>query len=232
MLDAYVHDRSHQLSERTIGDYSYFITRHFPFAKRDITKISSAEIRQHLDELRDRPSLQRHAFTALRAFLNWAEQREIITQNPIGKVPTPPPQKSRDRVLTDPELAEVFSTAKSYPFPFGHLMQMLVLLGQRRGETAAMEWEWINFDEREIVFPASITKNRTEHVVPLMPTALRVLSETPRTTRFVFPASKTKSGEPAAFNGWCQWRPQIPPLGRPHNLQLLRFSGFALSESV
>jgi integrase len=43
-------------------------------------------------------------------------------------------EPSRDRVLTDPELRSVWNAAKQMAYPFGTIIQLLILTGQRKSE--------------------------------------------------------------------------------------------------
>ena len=49
---------------------------------------------------------------------------------------------------------------------FSHIVALLILTGQRRGEIAALKWEWIDETQRTITLPASLTKNKRTHTFP------------------------------------------------------------------
>lgn len=103
-------------------------------------------------------------------------------------------------------------------------------VGQVRGETTAMCRSWV---EGELcTFPASITKNKLEHTVPLPALALELLAKIPITGDAYFPASRTHvRGKPTTtFNGWSRAKEEFD--GRisvaPYTLHSLRKS-FATS---
>jgi len=88
-----------------------------------------------------------------------------------------PPQKSRDRVLTDDELRKVWKRAEELGHPYGTIVQLLILTGQRSGEIAALQWEWIGEDS--ISIPASVTKNGRATTIPLGQLARQMPVEDP-----------------------------------------------------
>jgi len=111
---------------------------------------------------------------------------------------------SRDRVLTDKEVAAVYAAALSGDDSFSHIVALLVLTGQRCTEIGSLRWEWINEKDQTITLPASITKNKRAHTFPFGSMVAAVLARVPRTSEYVFPASRTNvRGKPTtSFNGW------------------------------
>ena len=82
---------------------------------------------------------------------------------------------SRDRVLTDQELAAVILAARSMPPPYGRIVEFLALTGQRREEAAQLTWEEINEKARTWTIPGSRTKNKRAHIVHLSEPAWKVI---------------------------------------------------------
>jgi integrase len=111
---------------------------------------------------------------------------------------------SRERVLTGEELAAVYTAARDYPYPFGPIVALLVLTGQRRGEVAALRWEWIDTDQRMITVPSSITKNKRAHRFPYGDSVAAVLANLPELNEYVFPSSRghVRHQPTTVFNGW------------------------------
>jgi integrase len=81
---------------------------------------------------------------------------------------------------------------------------LLIVTGQRRGEIAALQWEWIKDDRIE--FPASVAKNHRAWTVPLGPEAqslvpgIRKMAGSP----CVFPALRQRSESTTVMNGWSK----------------------------
>jgi integrase len=211
-LKAYFDDgeqrvKDDDLRSRTLSDYTRLLKKHFAFGRRQLSEISSEEIIRRLARLSDAPSERNHALVALKVFLRWAQKapRRYIDRNPCeGMVPSKRP--FRKRVLTDKELAAIYRMALEGSHAFCHIVSLLILTGQRRGEIAALQHSWINQTERTITLPPASTKNGAEHTFPFGSAAGRILSriEVVDATPHLFPASRSHvRGRPTTiFNGW------------------------------
>jgi integrase len=91
---------------------------------------------------------------------------------------------SRDRVLTDPELAAIWRALG--PGDYGDIVRLLILTGQRREEIGALRWSEVDLDRGLLVLPASRTKNNRQHEVPLAPMARGILTARSRSDGAVF----------------------------------------------
>jgi integrase len=72
-------------------------------------------------------------------------------------------ETSRDRVLSESELASIWT--QSEDDDFGRIVRLLILTGQRENEIARLRWDEVHDDE--IILPSSRTKNKRVHVIPL-----------------------------------------------------------------
>jgi len=193
----------------TVGEYKRLLRSHFPFGTTRLSDVTSEQIERRLKALVDRPSEQRHAFTAIKVFFNWALKRRYIHNSPCAalySLSTPP---SRARVLTDKEVRTVIKHACGAIGAYGRIVELLILTGQRRGEIAALQWQWINEQERIITLPPSITKNKREHAFPYGHMVAGVLKTIPPRSEYLFPARKERrQGQPVTvFAGWN--RPKV-----------------------
>jgi integrase len=68
----------------------------------------------------------------------------VIDFSPAEGISSPYRDVSRDRVLTDQELAAVILAARRMPPPYGRIVEFLALTGQRREEAAQLTWEEID----------------------------------------------------------------------------------------
>jgi integrase len=116
---------------------------------------------------------------ARRAF-NWAIDRQLLDANPFARVVLEGRLVSRDRVLTDAELGAAWRAAGAMDYPFGPLLQLLILTLQRRGEVAGMRWSELAPDLSSWMIPASRAKNRKQHLIHLAEPARAVLRGLPR----------------------------------------------------
>lgn len=197
---------------RTVRDYDRLLNRHFVprFRKEQINQISSREIVKRLDNLSDTPSEQQHALSAIRALFNFAVRQHMVEQSPCAAMRPLTRATTRERVLDDWELVLVWLAASATGYPFGPIVQLLILTGQRRGEIAALKWDWIDRKERTITLPASLTKNRRQHVFPFADRTEALIASLPILGEYLFPAQvETARGKPTTvFNGWgkCKGR--------------------------
>lgn len=189
---------------RTVLEYKRLLTAHFPFGTTRLADITSEQIEKRLKLLGDRPSERQHAFTSIKVFFNWALKRRYVQSNPCGALFAPAKAESRSRVLSDSELRTVLKNARTQGGAYGKIVELLILTGQRRGEIAALQWDWIDEKERIITLPALLAKNNREHAFPYGPTVASVLKTIPRTSEYLFPAAKLRrKGQPVTIiAGW------------------------------
>ena len=113
---------------------------------------------------------------------------------------------ARDRVLDDRELVAVYRAAQDLGYPFGTIVQLLILTGQRRSEIAAFQRAWVDFDQQTITLPGAITKNGRQHTFPFSNTTRRVLEVCPASGDLLFPA-RGASSKP--FSGWSRSKEKL-----------------------
>ena len=189
---------------RTVADYRRHLNLHFKFGAMQLSEITLKEISRRVDRLKATPSEQSHAFVALKIFLRWAVKHRMLERSPIEMMTIPSRKGGRERALNSDEIAAVYSAARSTPYPFGTIVQLLLLTGQRRGEIAALRWDWIDQPNKTITLPSSITKNGRQHTFPYGELVEAVLAAIPLQGDFLFPATRTNvRGKPTTiFNGW------------------------------
>jgi integrase len=102
-----------------------------------------------------------------RAAFAWAVKRGVINTNPFAYLPVQKGIAKRERVLSDDEIAEIWRAAADAGAPYGSIVRLLVLTGQRRGEVGGMNWGEVSDDLSTWTMPSERTKNGMAHVVPL-----------------------------------------------------------------
>ncbi len=201
---------------KTHMEYRRLLRRHFSFEK-PLSAVSRTDIVEIVDWLKATPAEQQHAFVAIRTMMNWCRKRGLIFDTPVP--PLSFKSQARSRILTDDELRVVWRRAEEFGYPFGRIMQLLILTGQRRGEIAALRYSWI--DNNEITFPVGFTKNKREHVIPLGPMAMSLIEALPESVDLLFPS---RFSDETPFNGWSKAKRAFDkPLGiAPYTLHDLR----------
>lgn len=117
--------------------------------------------------------------TVLTALFNFADGKDIIMVSPMSGLDKPVAEESRDRVLTDGELRDLWLGLGEIEFPVGPFVKFLVLTGCRRSEAADLTWSEIDEKERAWLLPSSRSKNRQEKLTPLSDEAIAVLDSVP-----------------------------------------------------
>lgn len=151
---------------------------------RNMQSITRLEIIILIDKTADRaPVVANRLLALLRKFFNWAVERDIIEVSPMIKKIAPPGQETtRDRILTDDEIRLFLLAADKQDYPFGPMVKLLLLTGQRRTEVANAEWVEMETDGNDQlwVIPPTRSKNRKEHFVPLSALPLSIVQALPR----------------------------------------------------
>jgi integrase len=122
-----------------------------------------------------------------------AVSRGIIERSPCEGINPPSTETVRDRALSLDELRLVWRAADQLGFPFGPIIKLLILTGQRRTEVAGAEWAELDLENCLWTIPAARSKNRRQHAVALSPQALKTVNSLPRFSgsKFVFSPGKT-----------------------------------------
>lgn len=185
----------------TVKEYERLLA-HFPFGRQSVGDITAREIVRTLNTLNDRPSEKHHAFTALRAMLVWCRRNHLIDRSPMENMASIAPGRPRERVLTEEELRAVYITARAGESYFHRIVILLILTGQRRGEIAKLQWDWIAGDR--IHMPGAAVKNGRDHTYPIGPEAQVTINTCTRWNDhpYLFPAARKRKNTTTVFNGW------------------------------
>jgi integrase len=171
------HNRSWKETERILN--RYVVPEWGARAVRDITRRDVLDL---LDGMVDRgaPVMAKQTHSTVRKLFYWAVDRGVIETSPCMRVPVPARANERDRVLSDDELRAVWLACEPLRWPFGPLVRMLILTGQRRDEVATMRWPDLDLSIGLWTIPREFTKSNRVHEVPLAAAALDVIGSVPR----------------------------------------------------
>jgi integrase len=122
----------------------------------------------------------------VKSFFNWCVGRAIVERSPCEGIRAPTVERARDRVLTDRELSRIIQAARQLGGPYGAIVEVLALTGQRRDEVARMSWDEIDLNHRVWTLPATRTKNDKPHIVQLLDPVVAVIRAQPRAGNLVF----------------------------------------------
>ena len=160
---------------------------------RSVHEISRRHVIELVTEVaaRGTPSAANKLLKVVKTFLGWCVGRAILDLSPAAQVRAPARERARDRVLDDDELARILIAARQVNGPYGGIVELLALNGQRREEVAQLTWDELDLASQSWTLPASRTKNGKPHTVHLSKQAIAVM-RTPRLGKFVFSLSGTK----------------------------------------
>lgn len=198
--DRFLKDCAGRNKPRTVADYTRLLNKHFNF-KTEIKDVERAQVMRVISSLSSTPSEQSHAYVAIRTLMNWCVRHGLVEHSVVPPMRQKPTE--RDRVLSESELKEVFTKAQEAPFPFGPIIQLLILTGQRRTEVGQLRRSWIS--KGEVTFPKGFAKNKREHRFPLSHLAQQVIASLPYTGDLLFP-SATDFEKPFTTWAWNKAR--------------------------
>jgi integrase len=152
------------------------------WGRRTVHEITRRDVHDLLDAIvsRGSPVTANRAFAAIRRMFSWAVSRDVVTASPCVGISPPTTEKSRDRVLSDEELRLVWCGAEAIGWPFGPLLQLLILTVQRRDEVADMNSSELRLQDRLWVIPKERVKNGREHELPLSGPASALFERLPQ----------------------------------------------------
>jgi integrase len=169
----YLQAKQPKVKPKTYRDVErYLIGPYFkPLHTKGIDAVTRADVSLSLTRIeRDCGSTTAvRARTTLSAFYSWCMSMGLAESNPVIGAIKPQDSKSRERVLTDAELVEVWEAADDDAF--GRIVKLLILTGQRRTEVGGMRWDELDEVKGTWTIPATRTKNERTHTITLPPMA-------------------------------------------------------------
>ena len=166
-------------------------------AVSDITKTDVLEIIN--SKKRTAPKMAGALLVLIRRFFSWAIHQQIygLSASPCDRlsvVKLVGPVQSRDRRLSDIEIAAFWRATGRMKYPTGPAYRMLLITGLRLNEAAQLSWPEVQGNV--ITIPASRMKGREgkarEHLVPLSSARKRSSHRcrASRTGRSFFPTTR------------------------------------------
>jgi len=156
---------------------------------------------------RGAPGSANNAFAALRAMMNWCVREDLCPSTPCSGLQMPASIKSRDRVLKDHEISAIVRAAKDMGGPYGAIVQLLFLTGQRMSEVSGIRVSEVDRDNAIWEIPADRNKPSRRHRVPLVPTALALLFPNETVESPLFFAARGRRER--AVSGFSKWKGKL-----------------------
>lgn len=211
----YIEDRRPHWGERHLRDHQVIARRGGAPVKRGSGKLMDGELYQLLalpvadltaerverwlhKQVKARPTRAALAMRLLKAFLSWCGEHEvyggilntgIITKRITANVPR---ATAKTDYLQREQLAGWFAAVRQIGNPvIASYLQVLLLIGARREELAALRWEDVDFRWKSITLHDKIEATR---VVPLTDYCAHLLRRLPRRSKWVFSSPTAASG--------------------------------------
>ena len=183
------------------GDAQKLKSQIYPvFGEKPAKEIMRTEIRDFLETKAITAPIRANRLRALiHRIYNWGLERDLVEFNPCAGVKPPGKESSRERCLTDTEVRQLWSWCNTkLDFPFGPIIRLLLLTGQRSGEVRQMRWDEV--DGPWWTIPKDKTKHKKrDHRVFLGPTAVKTIElcrQISGDTPWIMPSPKTKFKTP------------------------------------
>jgi integrase len=194
---------------RTLYDTQRYLNKYVipKWGNRLIGEITRRDVRDILEGVvDDSPVTANRLHSQIRKFFGWAVEHEIISVSPVASVKPPADEHAREHVLSDAEVSRVWRGAEEMGWPFGPIVHLLLLTGQRRGEVAGMLWAELDLENALWTLPGTRTKNGRLHEVPLSRQVIGVVKGLPRISAspYVFSLDGKKP-----INGWTEHKKKL-----------------------
>lgn len=181
--------------------------------------ITRADVTRLVDGIAAR-TMARAVAAQLSAFFSWAMPRlDRLESNPCRDAWKPPKPPSRDRVLSNGEIAALWKASLDQPAPFGPGIRLLLLTLQRRDEVFSADVAEFDLQNAIWTIPGSRAKNGIVHIVPLSAAAIVEIEALigDRREGKLFPARGGSEHAPSGFSrSWARVRDAVDnELGRP-----------------
>ena len=191
--------------------------------KVKVADVKRSEVADLIGRLRDRPTAANHCLSLLRKMFNLAE---LWGLRPDGTNPCRHVKKytgsKRTRLITDDELARLYAyldhaDSEGLEHPLLTLAIRLQFdFAARMSEVLELQWDWIDFAHRRVVWPDSKTGGMSK---PLSAEAALLLRAAPRYSgsKYVIPALFDGSKPMSKHTYWAGWRRILERASLPHS---------------
>jgi integrase len=226
-----------ELCERFITDYS--IPRNRPSTVKGnrvnikahilpalghlkVPDVTRADVATLIGRMEKTPTAANRTLCCLRKMFNMAEVWGYRPDgsNPCRHIPKFP-ERGRTKLITNAELKRLFAyldraDAEGLEHPFLTLaIRLQFAFAARRSEISHLEWEWIDFENRRVVWPDSKTGGMSK---PLSAEAEELLVNAPRLedSPFVVPSIFDPQRPMPEHTYSAGWRRMLERAGVPH----------------
>jgi integrase len=195
--EEYLAQRDDRVRAATRQADKYLFKPFVTLSQKKTADIEATDIERILDAM-DAPTTRRHAFIRLQGLFRYAVRRGYLEHSPMERLDCLPQPDARERVLSDTELRQVIEAARLYGYPYGTIVQLCAMLGQRRQQIGAMRAHFVDFEKMTITWPPELMKTGRRHTIPFGLTTKGILEGIAPNQEGLYFASRVNS----PFVGW------------------------------
>jgi integrase len=194
---------------RTQRDYKRILDKYLVLnlGKKKLSEITYEDVTSIADKLK--VSEKSHCLAVARTFLRWCVKppRRYIPHSPLEGVVVVA-GKGRKRILKPDELKKVWDATTIRGYPYGTIVHLLILTGQRKSEIANLRRTWIDPKAKTITLPEWACKNSREHTFPYGDMVAAELEAIPRfnSTDLLFPSVVS---DERPISGWSKYKKNL-----------------------
>ena len=175
------------------------------FRNHSVNDLTRAEIKRFLKGI-----AEEHPYSANRVqaifskMYSFAIVEEYTQNHPLKKLEKFGEEKQREPNYGSNEIRDLWKAFEIEREPLQGLFKMLLICGQRLGETSRMKWADIDTENALWIIPKEETKGKKTHVVPLSDMAVEILENMHQLTgnsEFVFRSPNKNSDHLSHFSG-------------------------------
>ncbi|MCB5176770.1 tyrosine-type recombinase/integrase [Microvirga lenta] len=173
-------DRYAKPKLRSWKDYKAVLDRDVvpALGERPAGEVTRAEVADLLDKVAARaPVLANRLQNTLSSVFSWALSEGLVPANPVTGLRKRTTEVAKERVLSDEEIRKFWEVTGIASPAFRDTLRLILLTGQRPGECAGIRAEEVDLAAGLWTIPASRTKNKIEHTIPLVGTALEIVTQ-------------------------------------------------------
>jgi integrase len=221
----------HVSQRRSAAEISRLLRREIgsSWGSRSIHEINKRDVIDVVTAIAQRgaPIAANKTLKVIKTFFRWCVGRAVLDQSAADDIPLPTKEVARDRVLSDDELARIIVAARKIAGPYGGIVELLALTGQRREEVAQSTWNEFDLAQRSWTLPKARTKNGKVHFVHLASQSVALLESYENRGPYVFSSTGTMP-----FRRFSHAKRQLDELSevadwRLHDLRRTCVSGMA-----
>jgi integrase len=204
-----------RLKARSYVQVAAHLSKHWKlFSGVSIHEITKRAIASRLGKIEDErgPIAANRARATLSSFFAWAIAKGIVDGNPVVGTHKED-EKSRERVLGDDELVDIWKACRDDDH--GRIVRLLLLTACRRDEIGCMLKAELSLPARMLSVGQERTKNKRTHDVPLSDSAIGIieqaLAQESRDSHVAIfgEGARPKGSIDRGFGGWSRAKREI-----------------------